>query len=243
MKRFHYFEISSTNDYAKEHLKLHNRVIVTADFQSFGRGRNNKIWEGTPGENVYFSYGIKHQEPLNFSDAAIYQALGALAVISVLEKTAPGAVFKLKYPNDVYAKIDNKFKKISGILVEHSFVGDKCFNTIIGVGINVLQKRFSPELAQTAVSLKQLGVDAVIDRIYNFLIEQIFELEQELKGNILNRWIEKLNIIGKKITVKGKEGDWIAKKVMEDCRLLLENPKSVEKIIIDNGDSVIYDLD
>jgi BirA family biotin operon repressor/biotin-[acetyl-CoA-carboxylase] ligase len=243
MKRFHYFEISSTNDYAKEHLKSHNNVVVTADFQSFGRGRNNKIWEGTPGENVYFSYGIKHKPPLNFTDAAVYQALGALAVLNVLENTAPEAVFKLKYPNDVYAKTEGGYKKISGILVEHSFVGDSCFNTILGVGINVLQKKFPPELEQKAVSLKQLGVDAVIDRIYNLLIEQIFELEQEYKSSILNLWIEKLNIKGKSILVRGKDGDWVVKDVLEDCRLLLENPKNNDKLVVDNGDSVIYDLE
>ena len=98
-------------------------------------------------------------------------------------------------------------------------------------------------MEQKAVSLKQLGVDAVIDRIYNLLIEQIFELEQEYKSSILNLWIEKLNIKGKSILVRGKDGDWVVKDVLEDCRLLLENSKNNDKLVVDNGDSVIYDLE
>ena len=243
MKRFHYFEISSTNDYAKEHLKSFDKVVVTADFQSFGRGRNNKIWEGTPGNNVYFSYGINHPKPLIFNDSAVYQAIGGLAAVTVLEEIAPSNQFKLKYPNDVYAKTGESYKKICGILVEHSFIGEKCFNTILGIGINVLQKEFSPELQQTAVSLRMLGVEPVIDEIYNLLIDRIQEFEASDKIKIMNEWIERLNIIGKKIIVKGKGGNWKAQAILDDCRLILEEAKTGDTLIIDNGDSVIYDLD
>jgi BirA family biotin operon repressor/biotin-[acetyl-CoA-carboxylase] ligase len=242
MKRFHYFEISSTNDYAKEHLKSYDNVVVTADFQSFGRGRNNKIWEGTPGENVYFSYGKKHSKPLKYQDAAIYQALGALSAINVLKTVAPDIDFILKYPNDIYAKHQEKYKKISGILVEHAFTGEKCTNTVIGIGINVNQSKFNPELEPNAVSLKILNKRIFIDDIYNLLIKKIQFYEQFDFLLVYNEWKDSLNIINKTITVKGKTGIWTVKELLKDCRLLVQNKETEENLIIDNGDSIIYEL-
>ena len=242
MKRFHYFEISSTNDYAKEHLKSFNSVIVTADFQSFGRGRNYKTWEGNPGENVYFSYGTNHPKPLNYKHAALYQAIGSLAVINILRTIAPGQVFTLKYPNDIYAKHDGKFKKISGVLVEQSFTGEKCTSSVIGIGINVNQTDFLPEIEDNAVSLKMLGINYYIDDIYNLLASKIFYYEQLPPEQIREEWIENLNIINKEIEVKGKPGEWIAKEILDDCRLLIYEKTTDQSLVIDNGDTIRYDL-
>jgi biotin-[acetyl-CoA-carboxylase] ligase BirA-like protein len=242
MKRFHYFEISSTNDYAKEHLKSYDNVVVTADFQSFGRGRNNKIWEGTPGENVYFSYGIKHSKPLNYKEAAIYQAIGALAAINVLGTLVPENTFILKYPNDVYALHQSEYKKISGILVEHSFAADRCTNSVIGIGINVNQSKFNPELEPNVVSLKILRKKIFIDDIYNLLIKKIQFYERLNFLQVFNEWKDELEIINKTLAIKGKPGTWTVKDILDDCRLIVQEKESEEKIIIDNGDSILYEL-
>jgi len=242
MKRFHYFEISSTNDYAKEHLKTHDRVIVTADFQSWGRGRNNKFWEGKPGENVYFSYGVKHSKSLVYNNAAAYQAIGALATIDTLRTVAADLDFTLKYPNDVYAKYNGKYNKISGILVEQNFTGEKCTHSIVGIGMNVNQTKFAEELQQNAVSLKILGKNVVIDDLYNLLAKKIQFFEKLEFIQIMQEWTKNLNVINKKIEIKNKPGKWIALKILSDCRLMLYDEVSEQSIIIDNGDSIRYEL-
>ncbi len=242
MKRFHYFEISSTNDYAKEHLNDYAEIVITADFQSFGRGRNNKIWEGKMGENLYFSYGKRHSKPLKYKDAAVYQAIGALATLNTLKDLSTNTEFILKYPNDIYAKEQRKYRKISGILIEHSFIADKCVDTIIGIGININQTKFNPTIAFNAVSLKMLEIDANIEEVCQSLIENIQYFEKITPTEILQEWKKQLDIIGKEISIKAKSGKWEAIGIQDDCRLLVQNKITRETLIINNGDSIVYDL-
>ena len=55
MKTIHFETIDSTNTYLKENYeKLDNFTFVSADFQSAGRGRNNRNWKSEKGENLLF---------------------------------------------------------------------------------------------------------------------------------------------------------------------------------------------
>jgi len=58
---------------------------------------------------------------------------------------------KIKWPNDVY--IGNK--KIAGILIENSVNSNKISSSVIGIGLNVNQTIFSPEIPNP-VSLKMV---------------------------------------------------------------------------------------
>jgi len=242
MKRYHFAEISSTNDYARELLLNENGVVVTADYQTMGKGRSDKSWEGDFGENVYFSWAKNHAEPVEFNDAVVYQGLAAIAVKITLQTFARSVDFKLKYPNDVYAKSAAGYRKISGILVEHGFFGDKCKSTVIGIGINVNQTEFSAELNNNVVSLKNLGYKLDIDDIYNELLENINLLDQKPKHEVFENWIKELNITGKALQIINKKGNWTAGKVMVDGRILAVNSDTNETIYINDGDSVRYEF-
>ena len=123
--RIHYTEVTSTNDLCREEQKKSSVItVVTADKQTQGRGRNNKVWE-SPHGNVSFSFGFTSSKLIH--GLSVKTGLTAAKTIS---KTLDKPV-QLKWPNDLIFQS----KKIGGILVEAENVGKK-FIIVIGIGIN-----------------------------------------------------------------------------------------------------------
>lgn len=137
-KIHHKKETASTNLDAR--VGSHGDVF-TADFQSAGRGRLDHKWESRKGENLMMSVvlSVEGMEPEKVVTLPI--VIG-LAATKSLDPTA-----KLKWPNDVLVN----GKKLAGVLCERH--GD---NVIVGIGVNVNTERFSPEIAERAVSLQLL---------------------------------------------------------------------------------------
>lgn len=285
MEYFHYKIITSTSDYAKILLENNDEVIVTADYQTAGRGRNRNTWVGSDYENVFLSYGINHFNPINFKQAALYQAIGCLAVSNTLRKcnetvsSEPASIkqpihisnttFKIKYPNDIYAcygvqqtgtvdvwpgtessihstqsKTQNsyQYKKISGVLTEHGFMGENCIYSIVGIGINVNQTAFPDELKEKATSLKLLNISVDLNKLINLLIDEIIILKKMNFNDIFELWSKELNIINNTVVVKDKPGNWNIRKLLPDSRLLAVEVNTGEQLIIEDGDSLSYKL-
>ena len=60
--RFHYNEVTSTNDICFEKCQESEKpVVVSADKQTKGRGRNQKDWR-SPHGNISYSFGYKSEE-------------------------------------------------------------------------------------------------------------------------------------------------------------------------------------
>lgn len=242
-KYYSFESITSTNDFARELLSEEDLVIVSALHQTKGRGRNINQWYGSYGNNIYISIGIKHKSEISTLSLAVIQAVGSLAVNNTLQKLTNKDLFRIKYPNDVYALYQDNFKKISGILIEHSFAGSECISSIVGIGININENSFPPELQSTAVSLSQLGINSDIQEIKEDLISNFFELlNNHSEKQLFDIWQKKLNLANKEIIVVGKETKYKFSKFFEDGRIeLIDNNNN--KITIDNGDSVRYSFD
>lgn len=243
MKHVHLSEISSTNDYANHLLNIEDEVVVTAEFQTHGRGRNEHTWFGEERSNLYYTYGRKHTNQIQYDDLVNYQFVGCLAVLKLLKNVAPSVEFRLKYPNDVYAKENTTFKKISGVLVEHTFEGDRCSKSIIGIGINVLQKVFPIAEGSNPTSLALLGVHIEPQQLIVPLTNYIKEYLQKSSDEIFTEWSLNLNIINKIITVVGRKGLFFAKNLHKNGQLELLSIENQETILIDNSNSIRYELD
>ena len=242
MEIFNYPAITSTNDYAKEHINEYDRVIVTSAHQWLGRGRNQHHWEGDYGKNVYLSYGIRHKIPININSASVYQSFGGLVVKHALDSFSPERIFKIKYPNDIVADIGGEMYKIAWVLVEHSFTGSLCFSTVIGIGINVLQETFSEEVTSPATSLKLLGINVRIQEVTDQIIREIEHYDSLSLDAIKKEWIHELNLTGKKIKIKNMDGEWLFEGFETDLRIRVKGVDSKETVIISNGDSVQYSI-
>jgi BirA family biotin operon repressor/biotin-[acetyl-CoA-carboxylase] ligase len=62
----------------------------------------------------------------------------------------------VKWPNDVLAGRH----KLAGVLVESQVSGTQLSSVVVGIGINVEQPGFAPELADVATSLALLGAES-----------------------------------------------------------------------------------
>lgn len=243
IKYFNFETITSTNDFAKELLANNRYVVVTALNQIKGRGRNTNQWFGSYGNNLYISIGMQHYKEVSTLTLAVLQAVGSLAVKKTLNELIQKDIFKLKYPNDVYALHNHTYKKISGILVEHSFAGSNCLSSIIGIGLNINETNFPPEIADQATSLKLLGFDFQVNYIQNNLVENFLQLINNLdEREIFELWKNELNLQNKQIFVISKNKNYTFNRLLEDGRMELIDEKN-NKITIDNGDSVRYNLD
>ena len=243
LKHYHFESISSTNDLAKSLLKDNDYVVVTADYQTAGRGRNEKSWFGNIKDNVYCSIGINHTEQIKFSQVIIFQAIGALAVKNALSDLTNSDIFKIKYPNDVLAMFSsNKFGKICGVLAEHSFQGEFCNQTIIGMGVNVLQTSFTDVVDNTPVSLSMLGYDFTPLQVTDYIISSFKNLMDNKLETLFEIWRKELNITNKIARLPNQTDEYIIRELMNDGRLRLENIDSKEELLIDNGDSIRYEI-
>jgi BirA family biotin operon repressor/biotin-[acetyl-CoA-carboxylase] ligase len=138
-------EIDSTNDALKRAAKVgatHGTLYV-AEVQSRGRGRQGRSWLGERGESILASVLVRIDcEPQRLPPLSIVSGLAVRDALGV-------ARAKLKWPNDVL--IDDS--KVAGVLVEAVLLGSRVEAVIIGFGINVHQRAFSPEIAARATSV------------------------------------------------------------------------------------------
>lgn len=168
---FHKKETLSTNTDAK--VGQHGDVF-TADYQSAGRGRLDHKWLSNRGENLMMS-AVLDVGSLEITHAATLPLAVGLAVVKTISSLLGSkADVKLKWPNDVYVSD----LKIAGILCER--VGD---NVVVGIGVNVHQKVFPPEISSRATSLELMGLKVDVKEVRDALLKFLLE--------IYNIWKEK----------------------------------------------------
>ena len=176
--------VDSTNAFARRLIgesKAGEGSVIMAREQYAGRGQGGNRWHSQPGMNLTFSL-ILEPEFLQPDKQFILNKAIALAVMnSVKEELPPGITASVKWPNDIYAGT----RKIAGILIEHTIMGNSLKHSIIGIGINLNQEKFPSDLPNP-VSLKQItGFEydsekflektcESIDREYNRLIKNVF---------------------------------------------------------------------
>lgn len=134
--------IDSTQAFASELLRDHpvsHGTLVLARYQSRGKGRGAHSWEGESGKNFYGSLVLRHMwnpAPAPF----VLSQVAALAVRDQIEEQTRLQVH-IKWPNDVICA----GKKVAGILISNQWRGSSWESSILGIGININQVRFSEE--------------------------------------------------------------------------------------------------
>ena len=122
-------------------------AVVTAGHQSAGRGRHGRAWAAEPGESLLFTVVLRPTLP---PDRLSWVPLAAgLAVADAVERVA-GVPAQVKWPNDLMLG----GKKSGGLLAEavHG-ARDRTPVVVLGIGLNVNQQAFPPELAEKATSV------------------------------------------------------------------------------------------
>lgn len=123
--------------------------LVTADYQTAGRGQRGTSWEADAQLNLLFGFRF-HPTWLRADRQFLLSEALALAVAQSLEKYG-GKAITIKWPNDIYCGD----RKICGMLLEHDLCGPYIATTLTGIGINVNQRAFRSS-APNPISLYQL---------------------------------------------------------------------------------------
>ncbi len=150
-------EVTSTNDVAMASPASYREgTIITARRQTAGRGQRGNRWVSEPGMNLMFSLVLEPthipvERQFRISEAA------ALAASDAVRRVTRGAVAcDIKWPNDLYVGD----RKLGGILIEHSLQSEYLSRSVIGIGINVRQRKFDPSLPNPTSIANELPPDA-----------------------------------------------------------------------------------
>ena len=113
--------VESSNDTVNDLFIHYDKIVVLANTQSKGRGRDGRIWESPEG-GCWLSFGVKKTIPAIELSTPIVQAVN-----QVISKYFHSTI---KAPNDIMVE----GKKLAGILVKGTIQGNELTQVIIGVG-------------------------------------------------------------------------------------------------------------
>jgi BirA family transcriptional regulator, biotin operon repressor / biotin---[acetyl-CoA-carboxylase] ligase len=199
----------STNDivwqYSREINSSSNPVnydglAVFAEFQRAGRGRLGRNWQAKTGSSILGSILLINSTPLTATSLTL---LAGLSVAQAINQTC-NLQTRIKWPNDIMAA----GRKLAGIMVESRKINPHYHAYAIGIGINCLQEKndFDDELADTAISIKQITGDDVnrlqlIRKLLSRLDYWLMCTQNEQTRQLHDCWLNLCDDVGRRITV------------------------------------------
>lgn len=146
IKLINYNSCASTNDELHK-LALNSAptgTVVTADFQTNGRGTKGRSFHSPRKTGIYMSVLLRN---IKSEDMLHITPLAAVIVSRVLDEIC-GVDTRIKWVNDIYI---NR-KKVCGILTQAQSNGKNVDFIIVGIGINLFkpQEEFPDEIKDIA---------------------------------------------------------------------------------------------
>lgn len=177
--------IDSTNTYALNHGK--EGMVVVADCQTAGRGRQGHTWHSAPGLGLWFTVVFEE----------LWKGLSFAAALAVRDALADRCELQIKWPNDVLCGK----KKLCGTLIER-----RNDLTVLGIGLNVhhTPEDFPPELRDKAGSLES-EVGGTWDRckilrdVLTHLDGKVMLIRKSGVEAVRAEWAAACNLIGRRI--------------------------------------------
>ncbi len=162
-----YDQVGSTMDLAREAIAALPPaalpVLIVAEEQTTGRGRQGRRWIAPAGSAILFSLGLRPPPAVSHLPATLVW-LAAVSLIETITDTTPLQAV-IKWPNDVLVNTPTGWRKTAGILLEGGWDSGTMAWAIIGCGINVSA---APDPATTrypATSLVEAGASH-LDRLH-----------------------------------------------------------------------------
>lgn len=169
--------------------------------QSAGRGRLGRRWQSPPGEGLYMSVVLLPEPPAP-RPAPLTMAIALALRAGLLALGARGV--EIDWPNDLVAA----GAKLAGILVESRGFDPARPHFVVGVGVNVRQRDFAPELlAERAVtSLALLGCELEPRVVAEAILERLPEFLACEPSALAARYLEATRLAGARVRISaGRE--------------------------------------
>jgi BirA family biotin operon repressor/biotin-[acetyl-CoA-carboxylase] ligase len=240
MFSLHFDIVESTNITAKNLLSSYDEIIITADVQTHGKGRNGKVWQSGNACDILFSHGMKANVKSQ-NDPLLLQACAAISVQAfLLDILPPTAKIQIKYPNDVYVKHGEKVGKISGSLIETEYSGNSLQSIITGIGVNINSRTSELPNVNPSISVFEiLGYQRDLQETRKQFID-IYTTYVIRREDLWGSWKEQLHLIDKNIQIAGDDKEYLVKDILVDGRLYCLSDDGER--YIHSGDSILYNL-
>ena len=234
---YHLEIAESTNDMAKVlgSQGAAEGTLIVAETQTAGRGRLGRSWLSPPGLGIYVSLLLR--PPLPPNELPQITLSTAVSVVRALTR-AVGVTPGIKWPNDLILK----GKKLGGILTEMETESDQIRYLVVGMGLNVNNPDFSPELGGRATSLlKEEGRSFPRLTILKAWLEEFEALYLQFLARgfpeILEEWKQHSVTLGKYVAVRQgpRQIEGLAREVAADGALVLETTRG-EEIRVTSGE-------
>jgi BirA family biotin operon repressor/biotin-[acetyl-CoA-carboxylase] ligase len=221
-----------------ERFRLTNGALLLAESQTAGRGRAGRNWVSPPDVNLYFTIILTPTA----EDAHCLFYVAPLAVAHAVEEAAAAKGGRLradlKWPNDILLE----GRKVAGILIETTSLGDGRLVALVGIGINVnLDVAAYPEIEGIATSLKEvLGFpvsrEELLAAVCNHL-ESLYESARQGSQIPFSEWRGRLINLGRPVVANGahERVEGIAVDVAADGALIIERAGG-ERVVVEAGD-------
>ncbi len=184
-------------------------TVVVAKQQEEGRGQRGTSWHSEAGKNLTLSIllqptFLRAEDQFQLNKAvSLGVAEFVLAVLSPFfedNRNRLGAKLegdvKIKWPNDIYMGD----KKVAGILIENSVNGKVLQQSIIGIGINVNQDKFSTERPNPAslklISGKEFDLGECLSELCSCIEKRYLQLKANHLAEIDKEYLENLYRFG-----------------------------------------------
>lgn len=173
-------------------------LCVVAAEQTSGRGRLGRQWLSPKGAGLYFSIVLRPR--FAQSSWPLLTLMSAVAVHDALLQSC-NLQTDIKWPNDIVVGD----KKLCGILAE-TFNAATDDSVVIGIGINLTEHSFPPELHAVATSVEGLlgrpvDYDVVLQSLVKNLSAQ-YGMLQTNDGSLTEKWCARSSYCsGKRIRV------------------------------------------
>ena len=164
--------VSSTNDAARRWALegAPEGAVVAAEAQSAGRGRRGRNWHAPRGRGLLFSLILR--PPASYLETGFLTILLGTALVKSIRLHC-GVPVLMKWPNDLVVEEADGARKLGGILCERTPES----SLIAGVGVNVNQSTFPPELMESATSI-QIETETATNRC-QLLKRALLEIERD----------------------------------------------------------------
>jgi BirA family biotin operon repressor/biotin-[acetyl-CoA-carboxylase] ligase len=225
---FQYHErITSTQDIALKWLEqgAPQGAVVIADEQLSGRGRQGRTWYTPPHTALALSLILKP------TIESVHQVtmLGALAIYDTITPLTPKQdAITIKWANDV--KLQGG--KISGILPESAWHGDKLQGVVLGMGLNIRVDFSRTDINQPVANLEQ-ALGHPVNRV-DILVKLLENLDHwtSLLGTktLFETWAKRLETIGQNVKIGDIEG--VAESVNPDGSLFVRDRDGIVHQVI-----------
>ena len=220
-----YDTLDSTNTFSHDLVSKSNPsegTVVFTHHQTAGKGQYGRKWASIAGQNITLSIILKPTF-LKVSDQFYLNIITSLAVANTLEYYIKDQV-KIKWPNDVYVED----KKICGILIQNNLSGQKIVNSVVGIGINVNQDQFHPDLPNpTSLKLltkKDHDIKEIRETLCGELEKVYLQLKDEKQKIIMEEYQERIYRLGvkTKFKIEEREVEGIISSINSNGQLMID---------------------